>query len=175
MNNNYNNYGKKISWVQILFLICIIFLTACELIILSSGNIKAIGMPLFIVGVVTVIIPAIKKSRLKGRMWLLADGAATTLLSVLLLSGNTAPILFALWECALGSLKIGEALRLKGELKDNIRSFICIGIVEIVSGTAFLTRSADRITDFVIAIVIAFAIQMSAYALRYYFYPLMTK
>jgi hypothetical protein len=93
----------------------------------------------------------------------------------LILSGNTAPLLFALWECALGSLKIGEALRLKGELKDNIRSFICIGIVEIVSGTAFITRSADRITDFVIAIVIAFAIQMSAYALRYYFYPLMTK
>lgn len=175
MDSNFNNYGKNISWVQILFLFCIILLTACDFIILSTGNIRTIGITLFIVGVVTIIIAAIKKNSLKGRMWLLADGTVTTLLSVLLLSGITTPLFFAIWETALGSLKIGEALRLKGDLKDNNRSFICIGIIEIVSGIGFLTRSGDRITDYAIAIVIAFALQMSAYALRYYFYPLMTE
>ncbi len=175
MDNFFSNSGKKISWVQILFLLCIALLAACDFVVLSSGNIEKIGIPLFIVGAVTIFIAAIKKSSLKGRLWLLSDGAVTTVLSVLLLSRKTSPLYFAMWEMSLGAFKIGEAFRLKIELSDNSRGFLYIGIAEIVSGIGFLTRSADHPTELAIAIVITFSIQMSAYVLRYYLYPLMTE
>ena len=175
MDINFNNFGKKISWVQILFLLCIILLAVCTLIVLSTGEIRKIGVPLFIVGAVTIIVAAIKKSTLKGRMWLISDGAATAVLSAFLLSGITTPLSFALWEISLGGFKIGEALRLNNELHGNSRGFLFIGIAEIVSGAGFFIKSADRPTELAIAIAITFAIQMSAYALRYYLYPLMTE
>ncbi len=175
MDNKYNNFGKKISWVQILFLLCIILLSICIFIVLSSGTAKHLGAALFIVGAVTVIIAAIKKSTLQGRLWLLADGAATLILSTFILSGTAKPFWFALWEIALGFFKIGEAFQLRQELSADSRGFLFIGIAEIISGTGFFIKSVERPAELVIAIALTLVIQMSAYALRYYFYPLMTE
>lgn len=174
MDNRFNNFGRKISWVQILFILSIILLTFCDFLTLSS-NAKGTGTPLFIVGASTVLIAAIKKSTLKGRLWLLADGVATLVLSTLLLSGITAPFYFALWEISLGLFKIGESLQLKSELSSNSRGFLYIGIAEVLSGAGFFIKSTNRPTELSVAIILAFSIQKIAYALRYYFYPLMSE
>lgn len=185
MNNHFSNGGKKISWVQLSFLLCIIVLTVCIFITLSdagtllSTSAHTIGIPLLAVGAVTMIIAAVKKSTLKGRMWLSADGAATAVLSVvLILSGfkqaGALPFYFGVWEIAIGIFKLAESRRLKRE-KVSGEGFLYIGIAEIISGTALLFRPVDRLIGYNIAVVITLAIQMSAYALRYYLYPAMAE
>lgn len=179
MDNFFSNSGKKISWVQIIFLICIILLSFCSFQVLLSYPAAAItkktGIGLFAVGTATVIIAAIKKNNLKGKMWLLCDGAATIVLSVFILSGITSPLSFAIWEISLGLFKICEGLKLKRELPGNGSGFLFMGIAELVSGTGFFIKSASRPAELAIAIVITFSIQMSAYGMRYYFYPMMTE
>ncbi len=186
MDNYFSNGGKKISWVQLCFLLCIIALVVCIFITLSNAGTllitspHTIGIPLFAVGAVTMIIAAIKKSTLKGRMWLLADGAATAVLSVVLIlssikGADALPLYFGIWEIALGVFKIAESRQLKQEKVSSNEGFLYIGIAEIISGTAFLFRPVDRLIGYNIAVVITLAIQMSAYALRYYLYPAMAE
>ncbi len=186
MDNYFGNNNRRLSWVQYLFLLCIISLAACIFPVLANDNTAliasshTIGIPLFIAGVVSIIIAAIKKSTLKGRMWLLFDGAVTTVLSVLLMLNSidtieSLPFYFALWEIALGVFKIIESHNLKREEINSHEGFLYIGIAEIISGVGFLIRPIDRIVGYNIAVVITVAIQMGAYALRYYLYPAMTE
>lgn len=177
MDNIFNNQGKKISWVQIIFLLCIVMLSICafQILLYESLLIHRFSIPLFIVGMLAIIVSAVKKHTLKGRMWLLADGAVTVALSVLLLTEKWSPVYFAVWEIALGAFKIAESLQLKRDLSEEIRGFFYIGIVEILSGIGFLARFSHSIKDAAIAIAITLAIQISAYALRYYLYPALTQ
>ena len=175
MNNIFNNYGKRISWVQVLFIACIILLSVCTFQALASYPSMRFATPLFAVGVITIIIAAIKKKALNGSIWLLLDGVATTGLATLLISGISTPLAFASWELALGCFKITETRRLKNELSDNNRGFLFIGISEIISGWGFIIKAANPSESYSTAVAIALAIQLSAYALRYYFYPQMAE
>ena len=175
MNNIFNNYGKRISWVQILFIACIILLSVCIFQALAIYPSMRFAIYLFAVGAITIIIAAIKKKALNSSVWLLLDGVATTELAMLLLSGISTPLAFASWELALGCFKIIEAHRLKNELSGNSRGFLFIGIAEIISGCGFIIKAANPSESYSTAIAIALAIQLGAYALRYYFYPQMAE
>ncbi|MBQ7296156.1 MAG: hypothetical protein IJW86_08215 [Clostridia bacterium] len=186
MDKYFGNSGKKISWVQICFLLCILMLAFIIFAVLLNGaaaftlSSAALALPLLIVGTVSIIIAAMKKSTLKGKIWLLSDGAATTVLAaVLLLSGKenieTLPFYFGLWEIAIGIFKIAESHQLKNGTVHSHEGFLYIGIAQTVSGALFLIRPIDRLIGHSIAVVITLAIQMSAYGLRYYLYPTMSE
>ncbi len=186
MDNYFANDNKKISWVQICFLASFLTLAFSALSVLAKDSAvlvtssSTVGVALLIAGALNLIIVAIKKSTLKGAPWLMADGIVTTVLSVFLivttpLSPYLYPILFALWEISLGIFKIAESRQLRYEKFKSHEGFLLVGIAEIISGVSFLIRPVDRFIGYNIAVVITLVIQMGAYALRYYFYPGMSK
>ncbi len=185
MDNFFGNKGKKISWVQISFLICALSLTFCVFALLSSDSpviysrINLIAIPLFITGVADSIITATKKRTLKGSIWLVFDGLSTISLSVFLVLSAPftlylLPLYFGVWEIVLGIFKICESLQLKKESIKNHAGFLMLGIAEIISGALFLIRSADEAIGYSVAVAITLIIQIGAYALRYYLYSEMS-
>lgn len=186
MENFFSNGNKRISWVQLCFLGCIVMLALCAILSLGhNGNIiisslGTVGTFLFITGVICLTVSAVKKSTVKGSQWLMADGIVTTVVGVLFIAdaplpSDTLPFLFALWEIILGLFKIFESFQLKRESLRDHGGFLYIGIAEIVFSICFLIRFITHSSGNNIAVVITLALQMSAYALRYYLYPEMTE
>ncbi len=186
MDNFFGNNGKKISWVQISFLLCALTLTFSVFALLSGdstvvySSANLIAIPLFITGVADSVIAATKKRTLKGSLWLVFDGLSTISLSVFLIISTPfalylLPLCFGVWEIVLGIFKICESRQLKKENIKNHAGFLVTGAAEIISGVCFLIRPVDEAVGYNVAVAITLIIQISAYALRYYLYSEMSE